>query len=85
MDFARRVWLLLLQNPEELNSGNDAGNLRVSDVSMFFFYILLSNSSHTGEYLGKRDQLLKIVCSKLFVYICFFKKSGIGVGYLTAS
>lgn len=37
MDFARRVWLLLLQNPEELNSGNDAENLSFTREYVFFF------------------------------------------------
>ncbi|TKS80254.1 Zinc finger protein ZFMSA12A [Collichthys lucidus] len=57
MDFARRVWLFPLLKAEEVNSGNDAVNLRVSyvrtSVSIFRFW----NIEHAITYVRGVDKL----------------------------
>lgn len=61
MDFARRVWLFFLLKLEQLNSGNDAGNLRVSHVSISVYG---SNIHTVFIRVGKKrkeKQILQVI------------------------
>lgn len=57
MDSERSFYLPLLQNPEELNSGNDAVNLRVLHVSKNF-------SVTYSDYLGNQSCSRQAACGR---------------------
>lgn len=63
MDFARRVWLFQLLKPEELNSVNDAVNLRVSYVS---------TTEHALMWLHRQEGKLHYLLTVwLDTFLCF--------------